>query len=81
MQSALTAREKAMLEMNCSSEALDAVCSAIPCMRSPTVNRLMDGGYAVKSVVPKKDVPAVIAACKTAGATDILEYDMRKVVP
>ena len=70
-----------MLEMNVSEDKLAAVTAALPAMRSPTVNRLLDGGYAMKAVVPLKEAPRIIVALKTAGATDILEYRLSKVLP
>jgi ATP phosphoribosyltransferase len=81
IRSVLAARDKCILEMNCGEEALKTVSAVLPCMRSPTINRLLDGGYAVKSVVQRKDVARIITDLKIAGATDILQYEMSKVVP
>jgi ATP phosphoribosyltransferase len=51
-------------------------------MRSPTVAPLYgDEGYAVKIAVKRDEVPRIIPGLKKAGATDIVEYDLRKVVP
>ena len=50
-------------------------------MRAPTVSPLFDGkGYAVKVAVKKSEVSALIPVLKKFGATDILEYEFRKVV-
>jgi ATP phosphoribosyltransferase len=40
-----------------------------------------DEGYAVKIAVKKGEVPYLIPRLKKMGAADIVEYDLRKVVP
>ena len=60
---------------------LDAVIALVPAMKSPTVNELFGGsGYAVETVVPKSDINVLIPALKDAGATDILELPLSKIV-
>jgi ATP phosphoribosyltransferase len=50
-------------------------------MRSPTVAPLWgEQGYAVKIAVRRKEVARLIPQLKKLGATDILEYEFRKVV-
>lgn len=78
----LDARRLVLLEMNVSKDAFDNLIKNIPSMKSPTVSPLFgDGGYAVKIAVHKSEVPRLIPQLKSLGATDILEYDLRKVVP
>jgi ATP phosphoribosyltransferase len=78
----LEGRDKVMLEMNVSREAFPALVDALPAMRSPTVSPLHpDSGFAVKIAVKKGEAPALIPKLKTLGATDIVEYELRKVVP
>ena len=77
----LDARERVMLEMNVPPEKLAQVVKKLPCMRSPTVSPLYrDQGYAVKVAVKRTDVVRLIPMLKRMGATDILEYEIRKVV-
>ncbi len=77
----MDARERVMLEMNVGAENLDAIVADLPCMRSPTVAPLFnDAGYAVKVAVKKKESATLIPRLKAMGATDILEYNCRKVV-
>lgn len=77
----LNARKRVMLEMNVPSEKLEAVVKFLPCMRAPTVAPLFgDQGYAVKVAVPREDVAQLIPKLKWLGATDILEYSLRKVI-
>jgi ATP phosphoribosyltransferase len=81
LTSVLEARRRVMLEMNVAAPALDAVLALLPCMRTPTVMPLAgDGGFAVKSAVPRKDVARLIPLLKAAGAADILEFPFSKVV-
>ena len=80
-QAVLIGRERVMLEMNIPKEHFESLAS-LPAMRSPTVAPLYgDGGYAVKIAVKKHEVPDIIPKLKKLGALDIVEYDLRKVVP
>ncbi len=80
-EAALTARNRVMLEMNVSRARFGDLVSGIPAMKSPTVAPLYgDDGYAVKIVVKKSEVPSLMPKLKSLGATDILEYDLRKVM-
>ena len=77
----LDGRERVMLEMNIPKENFESL-SSLPAMRSPTVAPLFaDAGYAVKIAVNKYEVPDIIPKLKKLGALDIVEYDLRKVVP
>jgi len=79
--SVLQARERVMLEMNVPAERLEEIVKILPCMRSPTVSTLFnEQGYAVKVAVLKKEATRLIPLLKKLGATDILEYEFRKVV-
>ncbi|MDR1838148.1 MAG: ATP phosphoribosyltransferase [Treponema sp.] len=77
----LEGRERVMLEMNIPKEHFESLAS-LPAMRSPTVAPLYgDDGYAVKIAVKKHEVPEIIPKLKKLGVLDIVEYDLRKVVP
>jgi ATP phosphoribosyltransferase len=77
----LDARERIMLEMNVTAARFEALVSGLPAMRSPTVSPLNgNNGYAVKIAVRRREVPELIPKLKKLGATDIVEYDLRKVV-
>jgi len=79
--SVLQARERVMLEMNVPADRLEEIVKLLPCMRSPTVSTLFnEQGYAVKVAVLKKEAARLIPLLKKLGATDILEYEFRKVV-
>ncbi|MBP7461706.1 MAG: ATP phosphoribosyltransferase [Candidatus Delongbacteria bacterium] len=81
-QSVLDARERVILEMNVPLDQFQDIIAILPCMRSPTVSPLHgEQGFAVKTAVPKSDVSKLIPLLKKKGATDILEYELRKVIP
>jgi ATP phosphoribosyltransferase len=78
----LDGRDKVMLEMNVMKDRFAELAAGLPAMRSPTVAPLYgDDGYAVKIAVKKHEVPDLIPRLKKLGAADIVEYDLRKVVP
>ena len=77
----LDARERVMLEMNVAQGNFDELVATLPSMRSPTVSPLFGGeGYSVKIAVKKSEVPSLLPRLKAGGATDILEYELRKVM-
>jgi ATP phosphoribosyltransferase len=68
--------------MNIPRDRFEAVVNDLPAMRSPTVAPLFgDRGYAVKIAVKRHEVSELIPRLKKLGAVDIVEYDLRKVVP
>ncbi len=80
-QAVLNARQRVMLEMNVPKDKLEAVIRILPCMRAPTVAPLyQESGFSVKSAVERSKTLKLIPCLKKMGATDILEYEFRKVV-
>lgn len=80
MRSVLDARERVMLEMNIPKDKFDLIVGTLPCMRAPTVSPLYNNeGFAVKIAVKKNEAAKLIPKLKRMGASDILEYNMRKV--
>lgn len=79
-ESVLAARGRVMLEMNVSTQDFEKLVNGIPSMKSPTIAPLYgDSGFAVKIVAQKDEVPVLLPKLKELGATDILEYTLRKV--
>lgn len=77
----MEAREKVLVKLNVSSTDRDAVIAILPAMKAPTVSQLFgDGGYAIETVVPKATINTLIPALKDAGATDIIELALAKIV-
>jgi ATP phosphoribosyltransferase len=80
LNGSLEARGKVLLKLNAAEEAFEAVLAVLPSAKSPTVSRLANGGYAIESVVEKSQVNRVIPALTDAGATDLLELPISKIV-
>ena len=81
LRGVLEARGKVLVKLNVAAEALDAVIGVLPAMKTPTVNELYgSAGYAVETVVPKNEINILIPALKDAGATDIIELPLSKIV-
>jgi ATP phosphoribosyltransferase len=81
LQGVLEARGKVLVKLNVGRDDLDRVIEILPSMKSPTVNELFGGsGYAVETVVPKAEINTLIPALKDAGATDLLELPLSKIV-
>jgi ATP phosphoribosyltransferase len=78
---AINARGKVLLKLNAPNDALPAILAVLPAMTSPTVTTLATGGFsAVETVVAKQGVNTLIPALKSAGARDILELPISKIV-
>ena len=78
---ALDAVGRVLIKLNVSEEAREAVLALVPSMKAPTVSPLADGGFAIETVVDKRGVNRLIPKLKAAGATDILEMPISKIVP
>jgi ATP phosphoribosyltransferase len=77
----LEARGKVLVKLNVGDADLDAVIAILPSMKAPTVAKLFgDGGYAVETVVAKATINTLIPELKDAGATDIIELPLAKIV-
>jgi ATP phosphoribosyltransferase len=81
LQGALRARGHVLLKLNVPVASLDAVLAVLPSMASPTVMPLAAGDLrAVETVVPKRGVNTLLPALRAAGARDILELPISKIV-
>ena len=80
LQGSLEARGKVLVKLNVSDACFAAVLKVLPAAKSPTVSKLASGDWAVESVVEKRTVNTVIPALKDAGATDILELPISKII-
>jgi ATP phosphoribosyltransferase len=77
----LEARGKVLVKLNVAEADVDAVIALLPSMKSPTLSKLFgDGGFAVETVVLKAQINRLIPALKDAGATDIIELPLAKIV-
>jgi ATP phosphoribosyltransferase len=81
LQSALAARGQVLLKLNVAADDLPALLQVLPALVSPTVMPLADPAQrAVESVVPRRGINTLIPALKAAGAFDILELPISKIV-
>jgi ATP phosphoribosyltransferase len=81
LQGTIAARTKVLVKINVAAERFDEVLAVLPYAKAPTISTLSGGGFAVESVVDKHLINTVIPALKDAGATDILELAISKIVP
>jgi ATP phosphoribosyltransferase len=82
LRGALDARGRVMVKLNVEETKLQTVVDLLPAMRAPTVSRLAETGfYAVETVVPKNQINTLIPKLKVAGAEDIVELPITKIVP
>lgn len=81
LRGAIKARGNVLLKLNVPSARLQAVTKMLPAMSSPTITALARGDMnAIETVVPKRGVNTLIPALKSAGARDILEIPISKIV-
>lgn len=82
LDGALEARTKVLVKLNVGDKvALDKVIGLLPSMKAPTVNELYGGvGFAVETVVAKSDINILIPDLRDAGASDIIELPLAKIV-
>jgi ATP phosphoribosyltransferase len=78
---AIEARGRILLMMNTPAECLDAVIAELPAMKRPTISQLHGlSGYSLTTVAEKSNVNILIPRLKAAGAEDILELPINKIV-
>lgn len=81
LRGAIQARGNVLLKLNVPGSLLEPVVGLLPAMSSPTITTLASGSMnAVETVVPKRGVNTLIPALKSAGAQDILEIPISKIV-
>ncbi len=81
LRGAIMARGNVLVKLNVSAAQLGAVADMLPAMSSPTITSLARGDmHAVEAVVPKRGVNTLIPALRAAGARDILEIPISKII-
>jgi ATP phosphoribosyltransferase len=81
LRGAIEAEGRVLIKLNVTQDHLDAVLAVVPSMKAPTVSPLAEGGFAIETVVDKRGVNRLIPQLKAAGASDILELPISKIVP
>lgn len=72
----ITATKYKMVTYNISKDLVEQAKTITPGRRSPTINMLTNGDYAVSAMVEKKDVSEIMDQLHEIGATDILLLDI-----
>ncbi|HLF70245.1 MAG TPA: ATP phosphoribosyltransferase, partial [Actinomycetota bacterium] len=81
LMGAINARGKVLVKLNVDEARLEKVVALLPALKAPTVSRLAgEGSYAVETVVPRSEINILIPVLKAAGASDIIELPITKIV-
>ncbi len=82
LDGAVRGESKVIIEMNVPEEKVDTVASLLPALEKPTISKLYgENWFSLKTVVNELDVIKLIPKLKKAGAKDIVEYEIRKIIP
>jgi ATP phosphoribosyltransferase len=82
LQGALRAEGRVGLKMNVPEDNVKRVISLLPSMKGPTISKLAESTWvAIETVIEEKTVREIIPQLKAAGAQDIIEYPLNKVIP
>jgi ATP phosphoribosyltransferase len=77
----IDARHQVLLSMNVPDGAMDQVVAVLPALKKPTVSRLHGiDYYNIQTVAQKGEVNTLIPNLKAAGAEDILEIPITKII-
>jgi ATP phosphoribosyltransferase len=81
LKGALDAEDKVLLKMNVQREHVDDVLKVIPALHSPTINNLTDRRWAaIETVINEQTLRDTIPKLKSAGAADIIEIPLNKII-
>lgn len=82
LQGALAAEGMVGLKMNVEQKNLEALMKLLPALKRPTLSALSEPGWsAIEVIIEEKTVKRLIPQLKRAGAQDIIEYPLNKVIP
>ena len=82
LSAVIRARGKVLLKMNVPENKILDVIAMLPSMKNPTISKLYNSVYyAVETVVDRSQVNLLVPQLKKAGAEDILELAISKIVP
>lgn len=76
----LEARDKVLLKLNVAKSSMDKVLALLPSAKSPTIAQLASGDFAVETVVAKRGINTLIPELIDAGASDLLEIPISKII-
>lgn len=82
LQGALQAVAKVGLKLNTRKSDLEKIVAILPAMHTPTISQMTDSDWvAIEVICDEKIVRDLIPKLKRAGASDIIEYPLTKVIP
>ncbi len=82
LRGALSAEGKVGLMMNVRQADLPTVLGVLPAMKNPTISSLADKEWvAVNTIIDEDTVRHIIPQLRNAGARDIVEYPLNKIIP
>jgi ATP phosphoribosyltransferase len=82
LSAVIRAKGKVLLKMNVPENKIMDVIALLPSMKNPTISKLYNSVYyAVETVVDRSQVNLLVPQLKKAGAEDILELAISKIVP
>ena len=76
----LASEKYQLIKMNVSQEIKPAVLKNLPALRSPTIGSLIDGSFALETIIKKELSAKVIFKLLELGATDIIAQDVNIVL-
>ncbi|UCF36233.1 MAG: ATP phosphoribosyltransferase [Acidobacteriota bacterium] len=81
LEGAINALGKVGLMLNVERKQLEQVLEVLPAMKKPTISQLSDDNWlAVNTILEEVSVRVLIPRLKEAGAQDIVEYPLNKIV-
>ncbi len=81
LRGALEAEGRVGLKLNCPRDCVDAIIALLPAMKRPTLSALVDDEWvALETILLETQVRSILPSLKEAGAADIIEYPLSKVI-
>jgi ATP phosphoribosyltransferase len=81
LEGAINALGKVGLMLNVRANDLPTILAVLPALKNPTVSQLSDREWlAVNTILDESTVRTIIPRLKAAGAQDIVEYPLNKIV-
>ncbi|MFZ2188117.1 MAG: ATP phosphoribosyltransferase [Candidatus Moraniibacteriota bacterium] len=83
----LYAKGRVLIKMNVVEKNLNALIETLPSMKGPTISSLLKRGnggekyFAVETIVEKSQLNILLPEIRRAGATDILEINVDRIMP
>ncbi len=60
---------------------VEEIVGILPAMKNPTISSLADDGWvALETILQEKEVRNILPLLKRAGACDLIEYPLNKVI-